>query len=434
MSTVVVLLNLILLSIVCYTVWKRNNTTALNTWFWPSLLLHALSGTFIGLLYRYYYGEGDTLHYFEDACILSELAREDMAGYLKFLWNNSASDEFWQTLYYREERAVFFTKIVSLANLLSFDNYWVSALYFSIMSFFSAWKFAATLNKWLTAHMASIVFSFLLFPSLVLWRSGIVKEAVAMACVFSICTVFLFAYKREKIHWPQWILSILSIWLLYSVKYYYLAVLFPVLGTTLLYQRFIQKRITSNSFLKEIVSWALLFLFLTLLVTSIHPNFYPNRFLWVMYNNYRQFVSYSHAEDVMLFSTFNESWWALLINSPWALVSGLFRPFVWEAGNTFQLIASLENLLIFALTIPALPALFKIRQAKDRILIFAALIFCLILSIFLTLSTPNFGTLIRYRVGFLPFFIFLVTLTNPIFNLTVVFLQTYWEKLVTRKQ
>jgi hypothetical protein len=34
--------------------------------------------------------------------------------------------------------------------------------------------------------------------------------------------------------------------------------------------------------------------------------------------------------------------------------------------------------------------------------------------VFLALSTPNFGTLSRYRAGFLPFFVFVIAYRNPI--------------------
>jgi len=35
-----------------------------------------------------------------------------------------------------------------------------------------------------------------------------------------------------------------------------------------------------------------------------------------------------------------------------------------------------------------------------------------VLAVFLALSTPNFGTLSRYRVGFIPFFVFLTACGN----------------------
>jgi len=425
-------INVFVLTIVAYILWKKSNTP-LRTWFWASLFLHVASGIFIGLLYQHYYSQGDTFQYFQDACQLSKVARQNFFNYLNFLWNNSTSEEVWQALHYHQPRALFFTKIVSIANLLSYDNYWISSLYFSFVSFFAAWKFSVVLHNWLPNKKVAIVFSFLLFPSCMVWSSGIVKESIALAAVFYLCTVLILIYKKLPIKWRHLVLSIVSTWLLYSIKYYYLAVLLPVLSTALFYQNFIYPRMRNRSFAVEIIVWLLVFFTLILLVTPLHPNLYPNRFLWVMYNNYLDFVSFSNSEDVMLFPTLQESWISLFLNSPWALVSGLFRPFIWEAGNSFQLLASLENLLLLTLTLTALPSLFTLHKTTDRILIFSAIMYCIILCTFLTISTPNFGTLIRYRVGFLPFIVFLVTVSNPVFNQTVTFLQTYCANLVRRK-
>jgi hypothetical protein len=42
------------------------------------------------------------------------------------------------------------------------------------------------------------------------------------------------------------------------------------------------------------------------------------------------------------------------------------------------------------------------------------LIYCFVLCILLAISTPNFGTLSRYRIGFLPFFVFVLTYRNQV--------------------
>lgn len=215
----------------------------LGIWFWVSLLLHIASGIFIGLLYHYYYLAGDTLNYFQDALVLSKLARVNFNIYLGFLWNNSIHEELWKTLYYHQPRALFFSKVVSVINLLSHDNYWISSLYFSFVSFFAAYKFASVLMRLFPQNKASIIFSIVLFPSCVLWSSGIVKESVALAAVFYLCAIFLLLYKKLPVKWHEYILATIFIWLLYNIKYYYLAVLFPVLASALLYRKFIEPRL-----------------------------------------------------------------------------------------------------------------------------------------------------------------------------------------------
>jgi hypothetical protein len=57
----------------------------------------------------------------------------------------------------------------------------------------------------------------------------------------------------------------------------------------------------------------------------------------------------------------------------------------------------------------------RLRQPVS-ILFLATASYCIVLCVFLALSTPNLGTLSRYRVGFLPFLIFLLAYRNPLID------------------
>jgi hypothetical protein len=47
----------------------------------------------------------------------------------------------------------------------------------------------------------------------------------------------------------------------------------------------------------------------------------------------------------------------------------------------------------------------------------------MLLAIFLALSTPNFGTLSRYKIGFFPFLVFLTLYKNPLLGKIMQFTQ-----------
>jgi len=113
-----------------------------------------------------------------------------------------------------------------------------------------------------------------------------------------------------------------------------------------------------------------------------------------------------------------------MMNSPWALISGLFRPFVWEADNALKLIASLENLVVLILCVSSAPRARSFFQAPNKLSTLSVVVFSVLLCIFLALSTPNFGSLARYKVGFLPFFVFLLAYRNPAFD----YLRTFTSK------
>lgn len=431
MKILILFSTVLFLGLVCFYIYRRSKSV-LRSWYWPSLLLHILCGLAIGALYLYHYKVGDTLIFFTEGIKLTDLAKNNLTLYLNFLWTSEAPTAFVDSLYYKDDRALFMVKLTSVVNILSFNNYWISSLYFSLLCFFSSWKLSNTLMHYYPASKAAIVFSFLMLPSVVFWSSGIVKESVALATLLYVVHVFLLFYHESKITWYRIIILLISTWLLYTLKYYYVAVLMPVLITALIHQQ-LNKRIAAHSFGLHLTLWIFIFLAISLSATLIHPNFLPSQFLGVLYNNYRDFISFSNPEDVMLFSSLQETWSSVILLSPWAFFSGIFRPFIWESTNIFQFVASLENLLLLFLTLSTIPSLRFLAKHPHRMLILACLVYCFVLSTFLTLSTPNFGTLIRYRVGFLPFFVFLITASNPIFNTCINFLSTRIKHLVAKK-
>ena len=103
-------------------------------------------------------------------------------------------------------------------------------------------------------------------------------------------------------------------------------------------------------------------------------------------------------------------------NAPWALASGLFRPFLWEADTLLKLAVSLENVFILLLCIISLVRIREFLRAQNSLITLSVIVFVVLLCIFLALSTPNLGSLARYKVGFTPFLIFLVIYKNPLIN------------------
>ena len=175
----------------------------------------------------------------------------------------------------------------------------------------------------------------------------------------------------------------------------------------------------------KVVGWLIVFIFLCGGASLLHPNFYLHRFLEVLITNHDTFIRISEDHGLIHFHNLHASWASVIVNSPWALFSGLLRPFVWEASGMTALLASLENLVIAILLISALSG-FKMKS-PHRLLLLSTIMYIALLCIFLALSTPNLGTLSRYRVGFLPFLIFIISYRNPLigyFSDRVKFLQS----------
>ena len=161
--------------------------------------------------------------------------------------------------------------------------------------------------------------------------------------------------------------------------------------------------------------WVASFLVFCFGITLIHPNFYLENFLQVLIENYNQFIRISPHENVVHYQL-EPTWASVIYNSPLALISGFFRPFIWEAHNFLQMGVSIENLFVLILFFVALSKWRSISESPHRLLIFSSAVYIMILCVFLALSTPNFGTLARYKVGFLPFLVFMLLAENSALN------------------
>ncbi len=399
-----ILINLVVLGLLAWLIWRKDKTTFRKI-FWPALLFKLLMGIWLGYVYSYQYTDSDTVLFFESSVELSQLARENPGAYLSYLWSESHAP------YSGENRTLFFVKLVSVFALITGDNYWIVSLYFSFISLVSAWWLTATISRQFPSMTWPAVAGFLVFPSCVFWSSGVIKETMAVAALYGLAATFLQVWMKSKVPVLRWIMAVFCIWLVWNLKYYYVAVFLSVAVTAVLTRWFVEHRMRPSvrSFYREVVLFTVLLMVMFFVVTFVHPNFYPQRILEVIVENYYLFMDASGPGKAIHFYNLEPTLWSLLINSPWAIVSGLFRPFIWEATTFFQVLVSIENLVLAFLSILAFQHIKKISHDQNRILLWALLIYCLLLCALLTLSAPNFGTLVRYRIGFLPFFVFLIS-------------------------
>lgn len=98
----------------------------------------------------------------------------------------------------------------------------------------------------------------------------------------------------------------------------------------------------------------------------------------------------------------------LLKIAPAAIIATLFRPFVWESRGVSTLLTSLES---FSLMLFTLHVLFKLgmfrflRLTLRHPIIMYSLTFSLIFALFVGATTLNFGSLVRYKIPCIPFYI-----------------------------
>ena len=94
--------------------------------------------------------------------------------------------------------------------------------------------------------------------------------------------------------------------------------------------------------------------------------------------------------------------------APQALVVALFRPFLWEAHNPTMALSALEATYFLVLT---LRILWRVGVFKTLSLISSTpvltlcFVFSLVFAISVGISSGNFGTLVRYKIPLMPFYL-----------------------------
>ena len=416
-----VIINFLVIFLLCFWMWKKQDLR-LRPYFWPALVLKIGAGITLGLLYKYYYSVGDTFIFFEDANKLTDLFWITPGTYFNVLLTGDESDLVGNALINTQSRSLFLVKIVSLINLFTGNNYWITCSYFSLVSFWSAFLFFQKVAITFPGSKLAAAIAFLFFPSIVFWSSGIIKESLALAGLFLLSRVSLTQLTNSKPFWWEWILALGSAIVVWNLKYYWMAVFVPVALTTLLIHFITQGKELQPGI--KILLWIIAFLLFCFGVTLVHPNFYLENFLQVLVENYNQFIRIS-PEGIVIYYQLEPSWWSVFLNSPLALVSGLFRPFIWEVSNFLQVIVAIENLFIFILFATTFIRFRSIGQSPHRLLIFSVVVYIVILCVFLALSTPNLGTLARYKVGFQPFLVYILLANNVVINRIILRLDRF---------
>jgi len=408
----VFLINSVIIGSLIYFLSKLKVQQELEIWYYPTLLIKVLAGLGVGLVYYYHYGYGDTITYHEDAMRMTALFSQNIESYVDILAGNAKGNSNFN--FVDQPRAFFLVKILSIVHLITADNYWLSSVYFSLFSFLGFWLLTNTLVIHFPKKKMEIIIALLLFPSVVFWSSGIIKESLALGGLTLLLMFLLDWYFTKNTSLKSIIPIALSLVLVWQLKYYYIGV-FLIIAIPLILTEWYVRR--SAAGLKSHFMYAASILTLAFIVSWLHPNFYLENILGVIVDNHDLYVLGSRQDQLIQYSSLEPTLISITLNFPLAVWSGLFRIGIWESNQSVEYLVALENIVLLVLTIASLWRLHRIKIDKHALLVFSALLYITLLAGFLALSTPNLGTLARYRVGFLPVFVLLIFINNPIIDL-----------------
>jgi len=397
---------------------SRKYTNKINRKYFMKALQAKFAGAIaLGLIYFFYYEGGDTTLYFDLAKYISRSFYESPTAFFKLLFSPIDNNDFSLSRYIRmnlfytkgDSETYFFIRFVSFFNLLSFNTYAVSALFFASLSMVGSWAIYLVFIDAYPKLTKQLAIPILFIPSVVFWGSGMMKDSITLAAIGLIFNGFYTVFIKKKYAPTGVILLSIGLFVIISVRVHYLYCLLPALMLWL-YLKF-RDKIRSKA-LKIIVTPFLLAIGLIL------GYFASTKLTEESSYNIDNLANKTKVTSTYLQAVGQGSAYNLGANDgtllgmaklfPQAVGTALFRPFLWEARNPVALIAALESSFFLFVT---LRLLYKVKLRRlirvvfDEHLVFVSLAFAIAFSYSVGIASGNFGTLVRYKIQMMPFYL-----------------------------
>lgn len=322
--------------------------------------------------------------------------------------------------YYASNANFLIIKLVAVLSFFTFGTYSVINLCFSMIAFSGIWKLFCFFYELSPTLHKQLSFAILFFPTVVFWSSGVLKDPICMGMLgwLTYSSFQIIVRKRNLIQ--NTIILIVAIYTLAVVKEYILYAYFPFFILYIMLTQVISlKSIFLRAMTLMVISVCLIIGF-TLASESL-----KNEMSFFAIDNLAGSVEYQqknfiHMSDVAESSfslgvEYDGTPMGLLKIAPAAVNATLFRPYIWESKKISTLLSSLESmsLMFFTLFVFFKSGVFRFfKIIFNSPMISFCLFFSLLFALFIGATTLNFGTLVRYKIPCLPFYLIALILIN----------------------
>jgi hypothetical protein len=403
---------------------KKYKSIDLKKAFIIAFILRMVGSVLYSLVMQYYYGYGDTFGYYQGGNVISFLLQKDISS-LKYLFASgneiavaakSAGYEEMIPVSIPNDSNIFIMKISGIVSFLSFNKYLIISVFFGFFSFIGIWKLFYVLNEINNRkHSRLLAFAVLFMPSAWFWGSGLNKESI---CIGALGISVYLMYKnfiKKNFSFRDMLLLLCMLYVLSIVKNYITFLIFLSLLLVLVY--YLISRIKNIIFRAAVIFISFLSLYVILddiNFNEIVQNFVDTAFTQI--ESFQNSYQAAQAEDetskaIFMLGDINPSLEGLVLNIPTVIGSCLFRPFPWESGKLIIFFSSLEATLTLFATLYILIRTYFFKFFKyvfnNNFSLFC-FIFSLMFALLIGYTTFNFGTMVRYKIIFLPFYYFLL--------------------------
>ncbi|AEA42719.1 hypothetical protein [Fluviicola taffensis] len=414
---------LILFSLITILIYLKNKENPEYRYFLPHFFWKILMGFAMAYVYVYNYGGGDTTAYWQGADTLNNLFYESPLDYLTEIFSSPTKDyiphyynqktgvpPMW---IYNEPNSWFICKLSSPLSFFSFKSYLALNLFYSILTTIISWKFFRFLNSYLSIQSKYIAYAILFIPTVGFWCTGIMKDSVTYASLL-VVIMGIFKILNKQSSFIVIISTLIGLSFIYVTRsFLLLPILIPVF--ILFVFRLNKNKPAITKFLTRLfgISIALSSIVFFMSSASFLGEFTSENLTKsanTIYLDFQNNTNYTGKRYNLGISEVNSTTMVTVI--PNAILTTIYRPFLWEADNALMVINGLESSIFLTLTL----SIFRRRREKANLInliddtktknfLIFSLLFVLILAYFVGLTSGLFGVLARLKAPILPFFL-----------------------------
>jgi hypothetical protein len=399
---------------------KISSDKEIRKYFIPALTLKLFGALALGFIYQFYYKGGDTFSFFTYGSKYiweAFLEKPQAALWMIFGSNCDFSSEFASylkgTLFFCDTSAYFIVRISGFFGLFTFHTYIANAMLFALVSFMGVWSMFVTFIKIYPQLRKEIMLSCFMLPSVIFWGSGLMKDSITFGCLGFFFSTFykIFIIKRAT-KW-DYLLLLISFLVIKVIKIYILLCFIPaaLMWLFLVYNDKIKSKFTKILLRPIMLCLGCLFGYLATDFVGKEDARYSVDNVTATARTTSEWLSHvSREEKGSVYSIGKVEYTPLgmLAKFPQAVNVTLFRPYIWESKNIVMLLSAFESLFFLYLTITTIfYAGIKrtIVILSDHPIVAASIVFSLTFAFAIGLSTANFGSLVRYKIPIMPFYL-----------------------------
>jgi hypothetical protein len=381
-----------------------------------AFVIKVISGCALGLLYTHHYTDrlkADTFKFFDDSGVMMDALAANPVHFFELFTGTGLDDPQLEPYFYQmntwmtEDFYITSNRMMIRINTLfrfltpPGEYYYLHVIMLNFLSLMGLIFLCKTFFKKLE-HNHKLFFALvILFPSLLFWGSGLLKDGVILFALGSMC----YAFSRMLNGYPYKVVSIfvflISALLLALIKIYILFAILPAICGWLWCSLSPGKTKLKFAFVH------LVFFSLIIIAHISSQHFDPVHYLDNKQKEFFHVVEVEKPNHVVSIKPINNSIVTIMEQSIPAFFRTLLRPHVFESREPLILMSAAENLFLLLFMAIVIVTAKKGTWSSSPLFYFSMTFFVLIF-ILIGLLVPITGAMVRYKIVAVPFLLYIL--------------------------